>query len=277
MIFMALPISQPPTRVPGRNPTRPGVPGAAQKPVGIGAKGEILEPLVEGFKIEAKRIKDVKEVLTVLSFLQFLEVVETKDGLVLINVERRDIRKNPYLFSIMYLREKSIEIVYSYVPDVSPKKRRLEILRYLLNILTLLESVYFINHAQLYQVIDSVASRLFEYTASTYDEIYSKYDATKEDLDRLNKRNTELLEVNEKLTKTNIELKSHSSDLELRVKELETVSDEILIAKVQTWLAEHGYEINIADFSRVNRISETRVEQILNKMVRQGYLTLRES
>ena len=278
---MAIPTPAP--RPQTRNPSAaPGPVGAtksvgAPKPAAPGAKGEILEPLVEGFKIEAKRIKDVKEVLKVLSSLQFLEIVETKDGLVLINVERRDIRRNPYLFSMTYLREKSIELVYSYVPDVSPKRRRLEVLRYLLNILTLLESVYFINHAQLYQVIDSVASRLFEYTASTYDEIYSKYDASKEDLERLRKRSKEVGEANEKLTKTNLDLKSQINDLELRVKELEIVSDEILIAKVQTWLAEHGYDINIADFSRVTRISEARVEQILNKMVREGYLTLREA
>jgi DNA-binding IscR family transcriptional regulator len=61
----------------------------------------------------------------------------------------------------------------------------------------------------------------------------------------------------------------------LRIRELETFSDEILISRIQSWLADHGYEINISDFARVNKISEARVEQVLNKMVREGYLTLR--
>jgi hypothetical protein len=243
----------------------------------VGSRGEeILEPLVEGFKIEAKRVKETSDVLSVLAPLQFLEIVETKGAVVLVNIERRDIRKNPYLFSIIYLNPDSIEVIYSYVPDVSPKRRRLEVIRYLLNILTLLENVYFINHAQLYQVIDGIASRLFEYTASTYDEVFSKYDALKEETDRLRKNIKELIEANEELSKANLELKARENDSLLRIKELEVISDEVLITRIQTWLSEHQYEVNIADFARVNKVSEARVEQILNKMVREGYITQRE-
>ena len=173
----------------------------------------------------------------------------------LVNVERRDIRKNPYLFSIIYLNQDSIEIIYSYVPDVSPKKRRLEVIRYLLNILTLLENVYFINHAQLYQVIDGIASRLFEYTASTYDEVYSRYDALKEETDRLRKQLKEIVEANDELSKANLELKAKENDLLIRIKELEVVSDDVLMAHIQSWLSEHQYEINIADFARIKKVS----------------------
>ena len=244
---------------------------AAQQPIST-----ITEPFVEGFKLEAKRIKDIPDVLSVLAPLQFLEIAETKDGIVLINVERRDIQKNPYLFSITYLNPDSIEIVYSYVPDISPKRRRLEVLRYLLNILTLLENVYFINHGQLFQVIDGIASRLFEYTSSSYDEVFSKYDALKEEIDRLRKSNIELTSVNEKLSKTNMEMKGRENDLLLRISVLEGVSDDVLISRIQSWLNEHNYEINIADFARISRVSEPRVEELLNRMVREGYLSQRD-
>lgn len=247
-------------------------PGAvSQQPIST-----ITEPFVEGFKLEAKRIKEIQDVINVLAPLQFLEIAETKDGVVLINVERRDIQKNPYLFSITYLNPDSIEIVYSYVPDISPKRRRLEVLRYLLNVLTLLENVYFINHGQLFQVIDGIASRLFEYTSSSYDEMFSKYDALKEETERLRKNITELTSANEKLSKTNVEMKGRENDLLLRVKELETVSDDVLMARIQAWLTEHNYEINIADFARIIRVSESRVEELLNRMVQEGYLSQRE-
>lgn len=236
----------------------------------------ITEPFVEGFRIEAKRIKEISDIINVLAPLQFLEIAETKDGVVLINVERRDIQKNPYLFSITYLNPDSIEISYSYVPDISPKRRRLEVLRYLLNVLTLLEDVYFINHAQLFQVIDGIASRLFEYTASSYDEMFSKYDAIKEETERLKKSINELTIANEKLSKANMEMKGRENDLLLRIRELETVSDDILMTRIQTWLNEHNYEINIADFARINKVNESRVEDLLNKMVREGYLSQRD-
>ena len=249
---------------------------------GAGARGAqapqtpTSEPLAEGFRIEAKRLKDVDEIIEALSPLQFLEIVETKDSVALVNIERRDIQKRPYLFSIIYLNSDSIEVVYSYLPDVSPKKRRLEIARYILNVSTLLENVYFINHAQLYQVVDGMLSRLIEYAASSYEELFSKYDALKEENDRMKKMNTELMAANEKLSKTNMEFKDRETSLLLRVKELETYPDEVLISKIQNWLMEHNFEINVSDFSRINRVAESRVDQMLNKMVRDGWLTLRE-
>jgi len=249
------------------NPNLPSAPA--------GKEEQLLEPLVEGFRIEARRIKDLDEIISALSPLQFLNIIKTQNGVILVNVERRDIRKEPYLFSIIYLNPNNLEVVYSYVPDVSPKKRRLDVIRYLLNITTLLENVYFINHIQLYQVIDGMLSRLFEYTASSYDEMFSRYDALKEEVERLRKVAKELQEANEKLAKTNIDSKAKENDSLLRIKELETYSDEVLVNKIQGWLSEHGYEINISDFARVYKVSEARVEQVLNKMVRDGYVTLR--
>ncbi|MEM4589798.1 MAG: hypothetical protein QXK21_00830 [Candidatus Micrarchaeia archaeon] len=234
------------------------------------------EPFIEGFRIEAKMLKGTQEIIDALSPLQFLDIVETKTGIAAINIERRDIQKNPYLFSIIYLNPDNIEIIYSYNPDESPKKRRLEILRYFLNIVTLLENVYFINHKQLYQVVDNFLSRLLEYTSSTYEELFSKYDSVKEECDRIKKQLVEVTAANESLRKSNMELKEQQNQLMLRIKELEMVSDDVLISRIQTWLDEHNYEINISDFARINKVSEQRVEEILNKMVREGYLVQRE-
>jgi hypothetical protein len=259
-------------------PQTTGAPGSGgmRSPQAQAPTGPTAEPLAEGFRIEAKRLKNVDDITDALSPLQFLEIVQTKDSVVLINIERRDFQKRPYLFSIIYLNPDSIEVVYSYLSDVSPKKRRLEIARYLLNVSTLLENVYFINHAQLYQVIDGMLSRLIEYTASSYDELFSKYDALKEENDRMKKMTTEILAANDKLSKTNMDMKERENSLLLRVKELETYPDDVLMTKIQSWLMEHSFEINISDFSRINKVSEARVEQLLNKMVREGWLTLRE-
>jgi len=234
------------------------------------------EPFVEGFKIEAKMLKGNDEVINTLSPLQFLEIVETKSNIIVVNVERRDIQKNPYLFSVTYLNPESIEIIYSYSPDESPKKRRLEVLRYFLNLVTLLENVYFINHKQLFQIIDNFLARMLEYTSSSYEEVFSKYDAVKEDCERTRKQITELTAANESLRKSNLELKNQQNDLLVRIRELEIVSDDVLISKIQTWLDEHNYEINVSDFAKIQKVSEQRVEEVLNKMVRKGYLTQRQ-
>jgi hypothetical protein len=204
-----------------------------------------------------------------------LEIVESKNIIVVINVERRDIEKRPHLFSITYLAPDYIEFVYSYLPTTSPKLRRLEVIRFFLNLLSLLEEVYFIKHAQLYQVIDSFVAKLTEYTSSKYDELFSRYDAIKEENERTKKTIAELKDANEKFRKAIIEKEEKINQLLLRIKELEIYSDEILMMKIQDWLIEHGYEINISDFCKVNKVPPERVEQVLNKMVKEGYLTMR--
>ena len=63
-----------------------------------------------------------------------------------------------------------------------------------------------------------------------------------------------------------------NDELSVRLKGLETLSDTVLSLKIQEWLAEHKGEINISDFSKVYNVPENRVEQMLNKLVTEGYL-----
>ncbi|MEM2174617.1 MAG: hypothetical protein QXI58_03210 [Candidatus Micrarchaeia archaeon] len=232
-------------------------------------------PLVEGFRIDAKRVKEPEEVIKKLSSLGFLEIVETKNTIVIINVERRDIEKKPHLFSITYLAPDYIEFVYSYLPTTSPKLRRLEVIRYFLNLISILEGLYFIKHEQVYQIVDNFVSKLTESVSSKYDELFSRYDAIKEENERMKKSLSELKDANEKLRKALVEREEKINELLLRIKDLEVYSDEVLMLKIQDWLTEHGYEINISDFCKVNKVPPERVEQVLNKMIREGYITMR--
>jgi len=88
----------------------------------------------------------------------------------------------------------------------------------------------------------------------------------------MQKKVKDLSDANSALSKENYELKNKNDELVLRVKELESYSDPVLSLKIQEWLSEHKGEINIADFAKVYNVSETRVEQLLNKLVTEGYL-----
>lgn len=235
----------------------------------------IKTPRVSGFKIDAKRKKGIEGIFNALSSLTFLELAKEGDDLIAINIESRDIQKNPYLFSIGYFKENKIELLYTYVPGMSPKKRRLDVLRYFLNILSLVEQYYEINNRQIYQLVEAAISDMSEYVTSDYNKLYSEYDNLKTELAALQKKVKSLSETNEALSRENYELKAKNDEYLLRLKELETYSDDVLAAKVQEWIREHRGEINISEFSRVHKVPETRVEQMLNKLVMEGYLEAR--
>ena len=60
-----------------------------------------------------------------------------------------------------------------------------------------------------------------------------------------------------------------------RLKVLETYSDNSLMVIVQDWLDAHDDSIDVNEFAKNYKISPTRVEQILNKMVTLGYIELK--
>ena len=106
-------------------------------------------PQADGFKIKAKLTGNLKDLSGRLRAISFLEIAQEKTAINVVYVESRDIKKNPYLFSILKIKEDELEVVYSIPPEISPKKRRVDVVTYLLNILSLIEDIYSIDRKSL--------------------------------------------------------------------------------------------------------------------------------
>jgi hypothetical protein len=233
---------------------------------------QVAQPSVSGFRIEGSRGKGASEVLSRLASISFLELAQEKSAVIAVNVESRDIQKNPYLFSIVYFKEGSIDVVYTVIPGLSPKKRRLEMIKHALNLLTILEDCYAVPMKQVYQLVEKAISDMGEYVSLDYDKLFSSYDSAKSEQASAKKKVKDLSAANEQLGKENYDLKIKNDELTLRVKSLETYTDSVLMLKIQEWINEHNGEINIGEFARVNGVLESRVEQILNRLVTEGYI-----
>ncbi len=235
-------------------------------------KDEVPAPQVAGFRLPARRVKDLSEITSALSMLSSIQLAVEGDYVAALNVENRDIRKSPYLFSTVYFRPGEIEVVYTIVPGISKRKRNIELLKHFLNILTLMGHTYEIDNKQLYQIIRNYLTEITEFATSTYDEIYAKYDVLNNESLSLQRKIENLNASLAKLTKETIELKAKNDELVLRLKELESPSDDTLKVKIQEWLELHNNEINITEFAKVYGVLESRVEHLLNAMVTQGNL-----
>ncbi len=247
----------------------------APQPSGGGAaqKEEVHPPQVDGFKIKGKLAKGkLKDLANTLRSISFLELAPEKDLLNVIYVESRDIDKNPYLFSIVKIKEDEVEVLYTIPSEIGPKKRRVDVIRYLLNILSLVESSYEVDNKALYQLIENAIKELAGSVTMDYNKLYTSYDSMKKDVDDLRKKVERLTEQNQALTSQNYELKTQNDDIKLRLSQLEGLSDDALKAKLQEWVAEHSGTINVTEFSKLHRMSEARVEEMLNKLVNEGYL-----
>ncbi len=234
----------------------------------------MAEPQVDGFKLKATLKGKLKDLVPLLSSLSFLEVVPEKEVVDVVYVESRDINGNPYLFSIIKLRKDEVEVVYSIPEEVSPKKRRVDIIRYLLNILSLIEEKYKVEYKALFQLLEEAVSKLVNSVTMDYTKLYTQYDSLKKEVEDLRLRVERLTEQNKALTTANYELKAENDELRLKLSKLMRLSDEALKAKLQEWIVEHNGSINIAQFSKVHNVPEARVEEMLNRLVSEGYLEL---
>lgn len=261
---MALPI-------PKKEKPSSTTPGAA--PRGASMKEEAHPPQVDGFKISGKLLKGkTKDLVPILRSISFLELAPEKDLLNVIYVESRDINKNPYLFSIVKIKENEIEVLYTIPPEIGPKKRRVDVIRYLLNILSLIDSYYSVDNKTVYQLIENSVKELTGAVTMDYTKLYTAYDSLKKEVDNYKKKIDRLTDQAQALTTQNYELKSQNDEYRLRVQQLEGLSDDALKAKLQEWIAEHSGAINISEFTKLYKLSDSRVEEMLNKLVNEGYL-----
>jgi hypothetical protein len=231
-------------------------------------------PQVDGFKIKSSLTGTLKQIGDAMSSISFLEVAPEKDGVNAVYVESRDINNNPYLFSILKIKKDELEVVYSIPPEIAPRKRRMDMIRHVLNLLSLLEKYYVVENKVLYQLIEASVKELSEAVTMDYSKLYTSYDSLKKESDDLKKRVGRLQDETQALTTKNYELKNLNDELLVRNKELEALSDDVLKTKLQEWIMEHNGEMNIIEFSKLYRIPEAKVEQALNRLVAEGYLAV---
>jgi len=254
--------------------------GAVKKAAGPQAKAQTQAdetrhpPQVDGFKIKASLKGQIKDIASALRAITFLEVAPEKDAISVIYVESRDIDRNPYLFSVAKLTADGVEVVYSIPPGIAPKKRRVDVILYLLNILSLVESSYSVDNKAVYQLMESAVKDLTGSVTMDYTSLYTAYDSLKKEVDDLKKKVRRYSETEQALTTKNYELKTQNDELKLRVNELEGLSDDVMRSKLQEWIIEHSGTINVVEFAKLYKVSEARVEEMLNRLVNDGYLEI---
>jgi hypothetical protein len=233
---------------------------------------EERKPVVYSFFIPAKIVSSLNDISLKLKTLNFLGVSQKEDSLVVYNIETKDIKKEPYLFYIFEFKKEGIEINYSVIPDISPKQRRLVIAKVLLDILVILKEDVEVDSAKLYSFISSSIQDFLSSIPQNYETLFGKYDSLLESYKELQRNLLSFQNSNKMLSLKITELLEKNAELEARIRKLETLSDEVLMLKIQDWLQTHNGTIDIGEFSAVYKVPETRVEEILNKMISLGYI-----
>lgn len=240
-------------------------------------KGSGIEkPLIDGFKINGQLKGKLETVAKTLAAVSFLEVAPESDAVNVAYVESRDISNKPYLFSLIKIEKDEISVMYSIPRTIAPNKRKLDVIRQFLNILGLIESIYYVDNKSIYNLIEVSVKEVEKLIDKNAAKLYVDYDVLKKESDIMKRKVTMLEQESERLKTINYELKSSNDELTLKLNKYENVSDEVLRVKIQEWIKDHDGKINIPDFCSVYKTSESKVEEVLNELVTGGYLTAKK-
>jgi len=234
-----------------------------------------VEPKTDEIQVGAKLVGDFDAIIKRLSGIETLETERGDGFLKIARVESRDIQKRPFLFVLMELGENRLTISYTIAADSSPKLRRLMALKEALSVLSLITDLYQVDNTEIFQCIDSSVDELTTSLSQSYSSLFNNYDAIFNEYKELRKINVELTAANKNLSVQASQLSEANKGLTARVKALEGYSDESLMVLVEEWLEAHSSEIDVAEFAKVYKLTPTRVEQILNKMVTLGYIEMK--
>ncbi len=234
-----------------------------------------IEPNTDALEVKAKLVGSYADIMSRLSTLELFSIKETENGVSLLRVESRDIQKKPFLFMLMTLGKDSAKVEYTIAPDSSPKLRRLLVIKTLLSTLSLVSDLYAADNRELFQHTDSAIDNVLDSLSQSYSALFNNYDSLFNEYREIKRLNIELTASNKTLTVQASQLSEENKNLQERLKELETYSDDALMAMVEDWVESHGNTIDINEFASNYKTQPARAEQILNKMVSLGYVEIK--
>lgn len=226
-------------------------------------------------EIKAKLTGNLDDVAKRFSSMQLFSVSKAKDAVRLLKVESRDIQKRPYLFMIIELRPDRVALSYTLAVDASPKLRCLYVLRTALSVLSMIPDLYVVDDVELFQHLDSAIDDVLGSITQSYSSLFNNYDALFNEYKEMKRLNVELEASNKNLTVQALQLDDENKQFRSDLNELQGYSDKSLMVMVQEWLEAHEDSIDINGFAKYYKLSPTRVEQILNRMVSLGYIELK--
>lgn len=247
---------------------------AAGKPAASSHAKPKDQPLeIVELEIPLKRLSSSESVKKALSTLSFItDLNDHSDAVVASVVETRDIHKNPYLYYEFTFKPSGLALKYSITPEVNARQRRVDICRNLLGMLALTGESYGVKLGPLYTLLQNSLEDSSANANQTYQQLLNRHEALMKENKSMVERHKKLKEVNDELNNSFLELEKRSQMIGDRLKQLEGMTDIELKEELQRWIFEHDGSIRYSDFAKTFNIPQSRVEDGINMLLKEGYI-----
>lgn len=232
----------------------------------------MAEPDVYTISIKVSKKADINKVYDELSSLTGFKIYKAANAVYLSLVEKEDIEKRPIKFIILEFKSDEININFTVSEDESSSIRKLEVLSKSFPIIEAAISSYDISVKPLISIIDSALSEMLMKFTREMKDVLIENDRLRDKIKELQTKVKRYDDQVKELTAQLYQLNSENAELRLRLGKYEKPSQEALEDMIVEWIKEHGGEIDLAEFSRVNKVPVPRIEETLNILVQKGYI-----
>ncbi len=232
----------------------------------------MAEPDVYTISIKVSKKADINKVYDELSSLTGFKIYKAANAVYLSLVEKEDIEKRPVKFIILEFKSDEININFTVSEDESSSIRKLEVLSKSFPIIEAAISSYDISIKPLISVIDSALSEMLMKFTREMKDVLIENDRLRDKIKELQTKIKRYDDQVKELTAQLYQLNSENAELRLKLGKYEKPSQEALEDMIVEWIKEHGGEIDLAEFSRVNKVPVPRIEETLNILVQKGYI-----
>lgn len=223
--------------------------------------------------LKAKALRTFPKLAASTRDLGFSSISSTKTKLVLEKIETTDLKGSTHHF---YRAEfHPDKLIFTYSLGLNKKKRELDALIILLHLLKMSEAHYQINAGELYHMLSSLLNEMRVLSDSESYTNTQQLLELRENLHSLEKKYKDVVFSSEQNTRILLECEKKRDEYYLRIKQLEGMSENMLIQEIFKWLKTHVGEINISQFAKSYNLPTSRVEEGLEYLLKNGYIRKR--
>ncbi len=233
-----------------------------------------MEQKTERIQIKSKMSKSQKNVLACLAGTGFRAALS--NGAVLIShVGSQDLAGRPVLYWSLSLFPDCFELEYSVPPEKNPKMLRLKMLATLLDVLFLCDC-YPLSNRQVYSLLSGPLDEASKALNPKQESLSNKHEKAETERKKLSSQCKKLSELLEKESGIRMELEKNNTSLKSRLDAIDGISDSELENELFDWIKLREGKIRVSAFAQSHQVSELRVEEGLERLLRGGYIAKKD-
>ncbi len=222
--------------------------------------------------IDAKLLGKLDDIYTTLNTFNKLLISKTADNISVAFIEKVNVNKEPKEFFILTFKKDEIIITYVIPENVPPSVRKWSVLKKCFPLITAVSKYYKINVSVLMNLIETLLQDLISLIPKDSKQLYVENEKLRSKLNELEQKIEECNKNKDEISSKLYDLTTQLENCRANLKKYEIVSDELVRVKIINWLKEHKGEIDIAQFSKIHNIPESKVERVLKEMVDENYI-----